>query len=169
MNIPNIKKGRIEIKRRAKFTKEEDEKLMEVVEEVVNIEGRKNWTKISEEIGSRTAKECKDRWENHLTSEIPISENSSNEIKRAMIEIMNMENLNKICTDKEDEEIKVVICTDKENEEGEIEKCTDKENEENKVEICTDKEGNENFAINENDIFFDSISKDNLSLSIDFI
>ncbi|KAK8870770.1 hypothetical protein M9Y10_008657 [Tritrichomonas musculus] len=156
MNIPNIKKGRIEIKRRTKFTKEEDEKLMEVVEEVVNIEGRKNWTKISEEMGSRTAKECKDRWENYLTSEIPISANSSNEIKRAMIEIMNMENLNEICTDKE-------------NEESEIEKCTDKENEENKVEICTDKEGNENFAIIENDIFFDSISKDNLSLSIDFI
>ncbi|KAK8870777.1 hypothetical protein M9Y10_008664 [Tritrichomonas musculus] len=139
MNIPNITKGRIEIKRRTKFTKEEDDKLKEVAKK----EGRKNWTKISREMGSRTAKECKDRWENYLTSEIPISANSSNEIKRAMIEIMNMENLNEICTDIEDNEGKVVICADEED--------------------------NESPPMNENDIFVDSISIDNFTGSIDFI
>ena len=48
---------------RVHFTKEEDDKI----KELVNIFGTKNWTTIASFIKGRTAKQCRDRYSNYLT------------------------------------------------------------------------------------------------------
>lgn len=45
------------------FTKEEDEKI----KELVDIYGTKNWSEIASHIKGRTAKQCRDRYSNYLT------------------------------------------------------------------------------------------------------
>ncbi|XP_061182884.1 myb-related protein A-like isoform X1 [Saccostrea echinata] len=55
---PNLVKGA--------WTKEEDEKVIQLVREI----GAKHWTQISKQLQGRTGKQCRERWHNHLNPEI---------------------------------------------------------------------------------------------------
>lgn len=52
--------------KRKRFTPEEDKKMRELVKE----KGTKQWDLISKEIGNRTARQCRDRWNNYLSPNV---------------------------------------------------------------------------------------------------
>jgi hypothetical protein len=51
---------------KAKFSQEEDVKLMELVGE----HGAENWQKISQHLHGRNSRQCRDRWLNYLSPEV---------------------------------------------------------------------------------------------------
>lgn len=53
-------------KKRKHFSKEEDQKLRNLVEKY----GTFNWKVISQEMGDRSVRQCRERWENNLSSSI---------------------------------------------------------------------------------------------------
>ena len=65
--IPNVGKSHksetLPHRTKKKFTKEEDEKLQELVEKY----GCHEWTQVSKELIGRNARQCRDRWNNYLT------------------------------------------------------------------------------------------------------
>ena len=58
MNCQTIRKGT--------WTKQEDNKLLEIVRKT----GPKNWRKIGKLMGVRIGKQCRERWHNHLDPQV---------------------------------------------------------------------------------------------------
>lgn len=51
---------------KAKFTEEEDKKIMDIVRE----QGARAWRRIAEQIPGRTARQCRERWMNYLSPDV---------------------------------------------------------------------------------------------------
>ena len=49
-----------------KFNEKDDEKLKEIVQRV----GEDDWNEVAKQMGSRNARQCKERWENYLSPNI---------------------------------------------------------------------------------------------------
>lgn len=54
---------------KGKFTHEDDEKLMDIVEEV----GEDDWVKVAQLMGNKNARQCHDRWSKYLNPEVNLS------------------------------------------------------------------------------------------------
>lgn len=51
---------------RGPWSKHEDEKLLKAIDKI----GARKWSKVAIEVGGRNAKQCRERWRNHLNPEI---------------------------------------------------------------------------------------------------
>ncbi|BFU18697.1 myb family DNA-binding domain containing protein [Entamoeba histolytica HM-3:IMSS] len=69
-NEEKERKGRKERRQGKMWTNEEDNKLMRGVERY----GESKWVEISKEVGSRTRKQCRERYINHLKPSIDTSQ-----------------------------------------------------------------------------------------------
>jgi hypothetical protein len=63
------------------WTKEEDEKIIELVKEL----GAKQWSKIAMQLPGRIGKQCRERWYNHLNPDIKREEWSCDEVGRGAV------------------------------------------------------------------------------------
>ena len=63
---PKKDKEDIESAQKGPWTKEEDDKVMQLV----NQYGAKKWTEIARQIPGRIGKQCRERWHNHLNPQI---------------------------------------------------------------------------------------------------
>ena len=65
MNNPNMFQAK-KTHPRAKFTKEEDEMLKNLVENF----GDNNWQVISSKMPGRNSRQCRERWQNYLSPDV---------------------------------------------------------------------------------------------------
>lgn len=63
---PNERKKKLAFSKHNKWTKDEDEKLLELI----NLYGKDNWNFLSKQMGSRNARQCKERFQNYLDPDI---------------------------------------------------------------------------------------------------
>lgn len=81
MSTPSKKEtSRCKEPKRQKFTKEEDEQLAKLVKKF----GTSDWPKISKEMKTKSARQCRERWTN-CKSKIQILETDSDELKEIKV------------------------------------------------------------------------------------
>jgi hypothetical protein len=66
MNIDGLRRGSQSPHPRSKFTAEEDERLLKLVEQ----HGSEQWQQISRAMPGRNSRQCRDRWTNFLSPDI---------------------------------------------------------------------------------------------------